>query len=326
MLDNTKFSTSDLQLINRMLLHPDFIVCKPRNNYYHSLCHKKYGIKLSFDFRKAVENKKVIGFGHLEINISPHYHFNHYKHNGNDFTPEECINTIYEILTYLEIQEHEFELLKVVNIEFGINLLPVFNIKDLIGGLLFHHRKSFKTLNFPYFKKTDTSSYKQIKAYAKGLQFSEYPQYEINSNMFRYEVKSKQSKNLYRYGIDNASDILTPKTYNTLGQELLNEWDHILIVNPKTSTDHLKPFEAEFISKAHDVNFWNEILLQKHRNTFNINKEKYYQLLTGNDNLHMEIKKQIIDKLVSFQKCANSTQGIPINREKYILKKYPEIR
>lgn len=104
MLDNTKFSTTEPEIINRMLFHPDFVKCRPKTNYYHSFHHKKFGVKLSLDFRKSVENGKVVGYGYLEINVSPHYHFNQYRHNGNDFTPYDCIKTIFEILNYLGIE------------------------------------------------------------------------------------------------------------------------------------------------------------------------------------------------------------------------------
>ena len=119
MIDNTKFLTDNQTIIERMQMHPDFVVCKPKNNYYHSLKHSVYGIKLSLDFRKAVENGSVIGYGHLEINVSPHYHFNNYLHNDNDFTPKDCIKTIIDILIYLGIEQREYNELNVCNIEFG---------------------------------------------------------------------------------------------------------------------------------------------------------------------------------------------------------------
>ena len=169
MIDNTKFLTDNQTIIERMQMHPDFVVCKPKNNYYHSLKHSVYGIKLSLDFRKAVENGSVIGYGHLEIIASPHYHFNHYQHNGNDFAPTDCIEAIADILTYLGIEQEEYDSLKVVNIEFGLNLIPESDIKNLINGLLFYKKTPFRTGAFPYYKKTDATNYKQIKAYAKGL-------------------------------------------------------------------------------------------------------------------------------------------------------------
>lgn len=178
MLDNIKFSVTDIGIINRALLHPDFAQCRPKNNYYHSLKHRTHGAKLSLDFRKAMERGKVIGYGHLEIIASPHYHFNHYQHNGNDFAPTDCIEAIADILTYLGIEQEEYDSLKVVNIEFGLNLIPESDIKNLINGLYFYKKTPFTIPDTkkPYFKKTDATNYKQIKAYAKGLQFLDYPQ------------------------------------------------------------------------------------------------------------------------------------------------------
>lgn len=225
MLDNTKFFTTNQNIINRLLMHSDFRLCRPKNNYYHSFCHKDFGIKLSLDFRKAIENSKLIGFAHLEINISPHYHKNNYLHNGDDFTPENCINAVLEILNYLEIKSNELNTLKVVNLEFGLNIVPRLDIENLISGLYFYKKTPFKVGNFPYFKKTNATAYKKIKAYAKGLQFADFPQYQINLNTFRFEVKSKQAKNIRNYGIITANDILNPETYQRLMQQLINEWE-----------------------------------------------------------------------------------------------------
>lgn len=255
MLDNTKFSVTDVEIINRMLLHPDFVVCRPKTNYYHSLKHKTHGVKLSLDFRKAVENGNVIGYGHLEINVSPHYHFNQYRHNGNDFTPENSIKTIIDILNYLGIEQREYNELKVVNIEFGLNIIPETDIKSLIDGLYFYKKTPFKAGAFPYFKKTDATSYKQIKAYAKGLQFLEFPQYGINPNTFRFEVKSKQAKNIEKYGIENADDLTKLNIYKTLSQTLLNEWENVLLINQTPDFSNLKSDDVQFIQSANKIDF-----------------------------------------------------------------------
>ncbi len=321
MLDNTKFSVTDIEIINRMLLHPDFVVCRPKTNYYHSLKHRTHGAKLSLDFRKAVENGNVIGYGHLEINVSPHYHFNQYQHNGNDFTPEHSIKTIIDILTYLRIELQEYKCLKVVNIEFGLNIIPEIDIKSLIDGLYFCKKTPFKTGAFPYFKKTDATSYKQIKAYAKGLQFLEFPQYGIHPNTFRFEVKSKQAKNIEKYGIWNANDLTKLDIYKTLTQTILDEWVNVLLINQTPDFSNLKPDDVQFIQNANKIDFWSDLMMEKHRNTFSLNKGKYYNTLQRNNNLHNLIKLQIIDKLFSFSKCANSTQRNPINTRKDVFKK-----
>lgn len=316
MLDNTKFLTTDLHIINRMLLHPDFIVCKPKNNYYHSLKHKDYGIKLSLDFRKSVLNGEVIGYGHLELNTSPHYHFNQYQHNGDDFTPYDCMYSLNNILNYLGIQKDEFDSLRVVNLEFGLNIIPDCGIENLINGI-FHYKKTpFKVGAFPYFKKTDATSYKQIKAYAKGLQFDEVTEYQIHKNTFRFEVKTKQSKNICKYGINTVSDLLNIQTYQRLGQSLLDEWEHILLINLEPDFSDLNNDVIQFIKQSVKVDFWSDLITQRHRNTFQLNKEKYSKNLQGKNNLHQQIKSKIIDKIFSFLECANSTQRTPINKEK----------
>lgn len=314
MLDNIKFSVTDIGIINRVLLHPDFAQCRPKNNYYHSLKHRTHGAKLSLDFRKAMERGKVIGYGHLEIIASPHYHFNHYQHNGNDFAPTDCIEAIAGILTYLGIEQEEYDSLKVVNIEFGLNLIPEQDIKNLINGLLFYKKTPFTIPDTkkPYFKKTDATNYKQIKAYAKGLQFLDVPQYGINPNTFRFEVKSKQAKNIKKYGIENAQDVTNLHIYKTLNQTLLDEWENILLTNETPDFSHLKSDEVQFLQTANKPDFWNDLYGTKYART----KEKYYALLRGRNNMKHLIKLQIIDKMFSFQNVTNSTQRSLLNSRK----------
>ena len=297
-------------------MHPDFVICRPQNNYYHSLRHKTYGAKLRLDFRKSVEKGIVRGYGHLEVNISPHYHFNKYKHNGNDFTPENSIKTIIDILTYLGIKPQEYDLLKVVNIEFGLNIIPEIDIENLIDGLLFYKKTPFKVVDFQYNKRTDATSYKQLKAYAKGLQFADVPECGIDINTFRFEVKSKQGKNIKKYGISNANDLTKLNIYKKLSQELLNEWENTLIINQTPDFSDLKTNEIQFVKNANKMDFWNTLMTENHRNTFGANKVKYFKILQGKNNFHQRIKLQIIDKLFSFQQCANSTQQTPINKGK----------
>lgn len=318
MLDNIKFSVTDIGIINRVLLHPDFAQCRPKNNYYHSLKHRTHGAKLSLDFRKAMERGKVIGYGHLEIIASPHYHFNHYQHNGNDFAPTDCIEAIADILTYLGIEQEEYDSLKVVNIEFGLNLIPEQDIKNLINGLLFYKKTPFTIPDTkkPYFKKTDATNYKQIKAYAKGLQFLDYPQYGIHPNTLRFEVKSKQAKNIKKYGIENAQDVTNLNIYKTLNQTLLDEWENILLTNETPDFSHLKSDEVQFLQTANKPDFWNDLYGSKYART----KEKYYALLRGRNNMKHLIKLQIIDKMFSFQNVTNSTQRSLLNNRKVSLK------
>ncbi|MBL1220212.1 hypothetical protein JET18_05145 [Chryseobacterium sp. L7] len=316
MVDNTKFIIYKQELINRLLKHPDFIECRPKTNNYDSLKHKDFGTKLSLDFRKVIKKGVLLGYRQLEINTSPHYHFNQYRHNGNDFTPENCIKTIIDILSYLGIDAVEYRELEVCNIEFGLNIIPEIDIKNLIDGLLLYKKTPFKIGDFQYFKKTDATTYKQIKAYAKGLQFVEIPKYGIDINTFRFEVKTKQAKKIKMYGILTADDLITPKNYPNLMQEIINEWDHILLINQRADFSKLNSADMEFVRNAEIFDFWGRLIIEKHRNTFSCNKVRYYKILQGKNNVHQRIKNQIIDKLYSFSKCADSTQQTSIKKGK----------
>ncbi len=305
-----------------MLQHPDFVVCRPKTNNYFSLMHKDYGIKLSLDFRKSFENGVLIGYRHLEINTSPHYHYNQYKHNGNDFTPSNSIKTVIEILTYLGIKQREYNELNVCNIEFGVNLVPETDIKNLINGLYFYKKTRFiipDIENKPYFKVSSSSKEKTIKTYAKGLQFINIPEYGINPNTFRLEVKHKKSRPLKRIlKKENvtAIELLDLETYKLFSQELINEWEQTLLINLEPDLNGLKSDEVEYIQNAKTIDFWTKMIQPKYRNKFGRYKEKYYSILQSKNNLHHLIKPQIIDKLFSFSSGAISPQKNTINKGK----------
>ena len=312
MLDNLKLITYDQNLIVRLTQLQGFERYQHRNNNFDGFC--KYGKLMRLDFRKSFEKKILVGYHHLEISISPHYHFNNYLHNGNYFTPENCINTISEILNYLGIEPQEYDRLKVVNIEFGLNIIPEIDIKNLINGLYFYKKTTFiiPEPKNKYFKITDATNYKKIKAYAKGLQFTDFPEYAIDINSFRFEVKSKQAKKIVKYGITTVCDLLNLNSYNQLGQSLLEEWEQILLISPAPDFNNLKAAEVQLVKRVDKIDFWSGI----DRVKFARLKEKYYQILGTKNNVHRLIKLQIIDKLSSFQNVTYSTQKTLINNEK----------
>lgn len=312
-VDYIKLITDNQTIIKQLEQMQDFKKYPHRNNNYDGFCRN--GKLMRLDFRKSFVKGVLVGYHHVEISLSPHYHFNSYLHNGNDFKPEDCIKVIKSILIYLKIEPNEYDLLKVVNIEFGLNLVPHTNIKDLIDGLLFYKKTSFKIGDFPYYRKTDATIYKQIKAYAKGLQFSDFPQYNININTFRFEVKTKQSKNIRGYGINTVADLLKFETYYRLGQMLLYEWEHVLLINKTPDFSHLNTNDVRFIRTAQKLDFWSDLKHHSNRNKFTRYKIKYYNILTSKNNLHHQIKLQLIDKLFLYGSGATSTQRHPTNTD-----------
>ncbi|MDP9961101.1 hypothetical protein [Chryseobacterium lathyri] len=320
MLDNLKFSITDQEIIGRLLCfaESEMLSRKPQNNNY--VCYSKFGALMRFDFRKSIENGYLIGFRHLEVSISPHYHFNGYLHNGNDFSLKNCLKTLRDIFGLIKLRKEEFDLLKVVNIEYGLNLVPNIEIQNLIGGISFHKRTPFIVPNAakPYFKITDATKYKQIKVYAKGLQFMEHPEYGIDLNTFRFEVKSKQSKCIAKSGINTVKDLFREEVYNGLIQSLLDEWDNILVLNDCFQN-------TQYLKAAIQKGFWEKIISDRHRIKFIREREKYYRELTRINNFHHQIKLLIIDKVTSFQNVTDSTQELIMNKGKISIRGEPSL-
>ena len=170
-------------------------------------------------------------------------------------------------------------------------------------------------LEHPYYKRTEKGSeYIIIKTYAKGLQCHERQQYQVDINTFRFEVKTKKHRKIKSLGITTAKDLLNIAKYPRLAEEVINEWQNVLLINLTPDLTTLRRDEVRFIKQSVKFDFWNDLITKKHRNTVRNNKNKYYNILKGKNNLHHLIKLQIIDKIYQLLNCANSLQETPINK------------
>lgn len=310
MVDNVKLLSECQFTISRLLSLPFFKPKKLGKNYDY-LVHKSYGIKFRLQFRKVFSKRKFIGYKHVEIIFAPHYHYNAYKHNGNDFNPINCIKAIQEILDELEFLKSEYSELKAVNLEFGFNLVLSIYFGLIINGLLFHSKTNFykKFKNLQHYLITDSTTYKQIKVYAKGLHCHEkLNAFDVDKNALRIEVKSKQAKYIKEQGVFTANDLLNLSKYEKLMDAILNEWDKVLLLNLNPNFNNMKKDEVEFIQNANKKSYWQDLLAENvNRNKFGRHKAKYYKILKGENNLHQQIKNKIIDKIEHFKSDANST-------------------
>lgn len=316
MIDFVKAVSDDQLHINKMhnFAIENLKPHKPQNNNY--LCFSNGSGRFRLEFRKVHSNNQLVGFRSVEVCFSPHYKFNNDLHNGNDFTPKDSIKTIHTAFIEIGITENEMSDFKVVNLEYGVNLQTGVNVENLVSGLLYTNKTEFQTRSFPYFKISDSTKYKEIKAYAKGLQFVDFPQYGIDRDVFRFEVRTKQSKLIRKMGINCAKDLTNTDKYNALFQSLLDEWEQILLTNLEADLSDLKTEEVLFVQSGNKIDFWTKMIGENYRNKFTRYKEKYYKILTGKNNLHTQIKWQIIDKLFSFQSGADSTHRTTINKGK----------
>ncbi len=246
----------------------------------------------------------------LEILFKPHYYFNNNEHNANDFNVKDCIYVIQDFIDILEIEN--FEPYKIVNLEFGFNLILNMLIENLVTFIGYHGKNEFKTDTglayskkcYTYNRKGKANTYKTIKAYAKGIQFPEY----TDRNTFRFEVKSKKTRYIKPLGIRNISDLLNPEIYDELATRLLKEFADVLILDNETTFANLSEKEKNALRGYLNTHTWYKILQnKKNRNSFANHKKKYFALLdkTGN-NIHTFLYNLISKKLDQLKGSAHS--------------------
>lgn len=283
MIDFIKIKITDEALINQVwnneILEYDGKSEKRFNDELKELVKKKYK---NLYFTKYQDR--------IEISGSLHYFFNNGNHNSNDFSVKDCINTIMQIRDLFTL---DLEKCKLINLEYGVNIIPSIDVEDLVHNMMYHEKRQFNrpTKHF-YYKIAGNEAYKQIKAYNKSVQFP-----SLCNNTFRFEVKSKQSKYINSLDLFTLNDLAVTGTYNRLMKELIKEWDNVLLFDLSKNIDE----------KYLNTYFWEDILKNGYRNKFNNQKKRYYEKL-GINNLHAQIRKILIQKMQSLK-----TVHIPTN-------------
>lgn len=236
----------------------------------------------------------------LIIKGSIHVFFNNGLHNANDFSFVASIATIHLLTEKLDL---DLSKCIIQNLEFGLNILPETDVKNIINWLKYHERNEFyKDPELQYSKRSQkydkdskANHYKVIKAYAKGIQEFDGITY-ADPNTLRFEVRSKQAKYFNKLGIYTLADLLKPEIYLTLAIELLKEFDNILLLE--------KGFQGinKKLDKYLNPDLW-ENCINGHRNLFAKQKQSYFKVLNNYPgNIHSELKNLIKTKLDLFSK------------------------
>ncbi len=306
MIDFTKLLCDNQHVVQRLYTYckANLQPHKPQTSYY--TCFSNGSALFRLEFRNVFSAGKIIGYRHVELCFSPHYIYNNFQHNGNDLHPSDCIETINKVFAELRLRSSDLEMFRVVGIEFGINIQLENKVENVIAGFKYFKTKPFTTPHnsLPFFKTSNTTGYKVFKVYAKGLQYYNNPEYGIDRNTLRLEIKSKQAKKISKYAIYTAKNLLDKTIYAKLYQELLNELDYIFIVTSLTELSGYTADEQKLIANMNDDSFIRHMSRVK----FARMKEKYYKILGSQNNLHLKIKGLVIDKLFTLQSVTFSTE------------------
>ena len=291
MIDLLKIEIENFDLINhfrnsdKLYMYSDSeVLSKYDNETINIKSTKQYkGIYFSFERDR------------LRILFKPHYYFNDNLHNANDFSVNSCIKVLSEFVNIFNLKESDLQMMRVVNIEYGLNVQSPIRGTDLIDFLYLHNKEPFKYKNeLQYYKEQSKSLEKIIKAYSKGVQFPEY----CNIDTFRFEVKSKKSRHINGLEIFNFLDLLNFDVYQNMRDKILIEFSQVLILHQSVNMKLLDDKEQLKLKDYLNTYYWNEILKSKHRHTFRNHKTKYNELLSKTGfNIHKELEQIFLNKL-----------------------------
>jgi hypothetical protein len=303
MIDHLKILSFDAELAKTLFENPLLKMFSKNEKFSNKLDQEVKNIKSTYI--KAYKEilfcffTKNGFFTKLEILIKPHYYYNNNLHNANDFGAIDCINTLTEIK---DIFNFPIQDLIILNIEFGLNAISPIDCKDLISYSIFHEKNEFinssdtlrfSKISFKHNRAGRANKYKQLKFYAKGIQFPTY----ADINAFRFEVKSKERKYIKTLGIYTYSDLLKLETYDKLAETLILEFKKVLILDYNNEGQNLTNRELLKLKEYMNPIKWVKSL-NGGRNLFNEHKKDYKKLLDKTkSNIHTAMYEVINAKL-----------------------------
>jgi len=262
----------------------------------------------------------------LTIVIKPHYYYNENKHNANDFTTSNCIETLKGIIKRLELK-NVLEHLKIVGIEYGVNF--VINVKDteVMNSLYYHSTNLFYNIkDLPYCKVSykprpngKANQHKQYKFYSKAIQHPTH----CAPNTLRAEIRSNRSAFIKTLGINTLDDLLNISNYNVLRFNLQKETEQLLFIQDFGNLSKLTRKQKRKIKQMSHPIYWQKTL-KNNRSKFALKKQQYFNILNRtNQNLTKLVVTSVTDKLNElFSSKSGLTSSTPISKKSGLTSTY----
>lgn len=340
MVDYLKLWIENIQQIQKIVNNPIFDF---KGNYSTKTGEvKDYPLKSEWkNFMLELKSET-----RLEITGSLHKYWNNGS-NENDCNINDCKNAIDKLCKEIDLNP---TLAKIINIEIGVNLKPMFNASVIINDILCYQNK---LPSWPYNGKSNhyfidiKNSNHYLKIYDKGKQYK-------TENIFRIEYKEMRSATCAPEGVDTIylSDLFKREILQVLGSKLIHYFKNLVFTDSTIDVENLNRKDNYLFLKLNNPNNWkvekgikpasnyrekqrfiNLIKLRGERNIYNhlttLIESKIYELIninncigllpnySGNSEHLLPVRKcQTCGKDISHQKKDSLHCG-----EKYIGKK-----
>jgi hypothetical protein len=188
----------------------------------------------------------------LEITGSIHIYWNNGT-NENDFTFSDSSTAINSLCDDLCLDPR---LALIKNLEFGVNLNPVYNASEILDQLIcFQNQQPLHCNkgNDIFFIEYETDNY-YFKIYDKGKQY----QSKKVCNTLRIEVKARNNRFLNFARIQTLHDLLNVETMHLLGMKIAKVFEGLLFDDDTLNIKNLSVKEREFYKELKNPKTWNQ--------------------------------------------------------------------
>lgn len=203
--------------------------------------------------------------------------------NGNDFDYDSLSCSIMCLFKMFDI---DIEKTRILNIEFGLNIVHGYNTELILNGLLRHHGALFNKPLYNSFRKLRHEHY-FIKCYDKALQ------YGMNDSVLRFELSYKKMQELNRVGVFYLVDLLDQSILQNLLPILIKRWDEILFCDYTINSKRLINTDKLKLANYKNENYWHSLKPNRlHR------PKKHLEALTSKHSINVKesLRAQLIDK------------------------------
>jgi len=217
--------------------------------------------------------------GRAILSGSWHKFHNGGAHNWNDFDSHSFDQIVARLRSLFGIEPHN---LRIIQIEFGVNLRPPLPPSEILNHCLRHNRKAFNRSHDRrgIYMEAEHDHY-SLKIYDKGTQYSR------PEHLIRIEVKVHNWTAHRAQGIETMQDWIEADKYPFLTQ-LVGRWHEVIFYDPTIASKRWQ--------KYRDPLFWSELEAQRTPTTVKRHRDKLREICQTHG---QQTQKTIADLIIA---------------------------
>lgn len=244
---------------------------------------------------------------HLLIKGSIHKFYNKGT-NETDFTFDDAIKAIEDFCSAFQLN---WELARVENLEFGVNIRPSQPASDIIEQVICYKNtrpiRPYEGKKDYYFTEFDVGDY-YIKIYDKGKQYK-------GPNILRFEVKAVKNRYLNEHGgISTLKDLASIETMRALAVKINQVFKDVVFNDPTIELRTLSTADRKNYLLMKDPNEWAKCKKKK-TSTHRSRENRFREIVRENGILKTHTNLQNLIKMKTDE--LTSSQTLPVFTSKY---------